>query len=162
MSASHDSNALAEVAAKLEIRDLAARYARGADHHDGAAVAALFVPDGVLEVQHVEGPSRRLEGREAITRAVSSLVRYARTTHFLGQHLIDLQGDRATGEVYCQAHHLYRTGEGRLNRTVWIRYFDGYVHRDGRWWFSTRRLHADWSEIRPSPFERGSVPPPAR
>lgn len=144
-------DALTELLDEQRIRALAVAYAGGADRRDGAAVAALFVEDGLLEVRPVTGEPRRLEGRDAIATAIASLSRYLCTTHFLGQHAVALDGDQATGEVYCQAHHLIDTDQGRQNRTLWIRYQDRYVRSGEGWRIATRCLQTDWSELRPAP-----------
>ncbi len=34
------------------------------------------------------------------------IARYDKTFHFVGNHHCVLDGDKATGEVYCTAHHL--------------------------------------------------------
>ena len=61
------------------------------------------------------GPSQELNGREALTPVFADLNRYDATTHFNGQSTIALDGDRATGESYCLAHHLFvEDGERKL------------------------------------------------
>lgn len=145
------------VVAESQIRELATDYARGADHHDGALVASLFLEGGVLEVVHVNSPPRRIQGREAIATGIATLEKWEATTHFLGQHVVQLHQDRATGEVHCQAHHVHVTETGRMVRSLWIRYKDDYAKRDGRWFFATRRVLVDWSEERPAPPETPAV-----
>ena len=44
------------------------------------------------------------------------LNQYAATMHFNGQSTIYLDGDRATGESYCLAHHLTVTEDGHTRR----------------------------------------------
>jgi hypothetical protein len=77
---------------------------------------------------------------------------YAATTHFNGQSTVWLDGDRATGESYCLAHHLSVGADGqRALMIASIRYLDELVKQDGRWLFAERRLMVDWTETRPSP-----------
>jgi hypothetical protein len=76
---------------------------------------------------------------------------YTATTHFNGQRTLSLDGDRATGESYCLAHHLSVSADGQ--RTMMIaalRYLDTFVEQDGTWLFAERRLMVDWTETRPS------------
>ena len=78
------------------------------------------------------------------------LNRYEATTHFNGQSTVTLHGDRATGESYCLAHHLYtEDGERRL-MVASLRYLDTFVKTDGTWLFAERKLYVDWTETRPS------------
>jgi len=77
---------------------------------------------------------------------------YAATTHFNGQSTVSLDGDRATGESYCLAHHLSVGDDGQRTMMIAsIRYLDELVKQDGWWLFAERRLMVDWTETRPSP-----------
>ena len=70
--------------------------------------------------------------------------------HFNGQSTITLDGDRATGESYCIAHHLF-TEDGERNLMIaWLRYHDTFVKQDNAWLFAGRNLYVDWTETRPS------------
>ena len=63
------------------------------------------------------------------------LNRYEATTHFNGQSTIALEGDRATGESYCLAHHLFTEEGERKLMVAWLRYTT-FVKRDGTWLFA--------------------------
>jgi hypothetical protein len=67
-----------------------------------------------------------------------------------GQSSITLDGDRATRERYCLAHHLLVTEEGRTLLVLYIRYEDTFIRRDGAWRFAERKLLIDWTDSRPS------------
>ena len=141
----------AETTDRLDLRALVDRYAIGADRRDGAAVAELFEPDGAL-VLHRDGEDRpetsRVEGRPALERAIGFLARYHRTTHLMGQQVVEIDRDEASGITYCLAHHLGEGGDPTANRVDSIRYLDRYRrHADG-WLFVERRLIFDWTEIR--------------
>jgi hypothetical protein len=68
-----------------------------------------------------------------------------------GQSTIQLDGDRATGESNCVAHHLYTEKGARTMMVAWLRYLDVFVKVDGAWLFAERELYVDWTETRPSP-----------
>ena len=59
-----------------------------------------------------------------------------------------VNGDRATGEAYCIAHHLTVNGETRRLMVAYLRYLDTFVKIDGMWLFAERRLYVDWLEER--------------
>jgi hypothetical protein len=63
-----------------------------------------------------------LDGREALTPVFDDLNRYEVTTHFNGQSTVTLDGDRATGENYTIAHHVY-TENGERKIMVHLRRF---------------------------------------
>ena len=143
----------AELADRLAIRTLVDAYARCADRRDADGQKALFTEDTHFVV-YMDGegsePSQELNGREALTPVFAHLNRYEATTHFNGQSTIALDGDRATGESYCLAHHLFTEGDERKLMVASIRYHDRFVMRDGAWLFAERKLYVDWTETRTS------------
>ncbi len=143
----------AELADRLAIRTLVDAYARCADRRDADGQKALFTEDTHFVV-YMDGegtePSQELNGREALTPVFADLNRYAATTHFNGQSMLALDGDRATGESYCLAHHLFTERDERKLMIASLRYHDRFVKRDGAWLFAERKLYVDWTETRTS------------
>jgi len=72
------------------------------------------------------------------------------TTHFNGQSTVVIDGDRATGESYAIAHHLFTENGERKIMVASLRYLDTFAKIDGAWYFAERNLLLDWSETRPS------------
>jgi ketosteroid isomerase-like protein len=138
---------------RLAIRELVDAYAHCADRRDAQGQKSLFTEDTHFVV-YMDGqgsqPTQQLDGREALTPVFDDLNRYQATMHFNGQSTITLDGDRATGESYCIAHHLFTTGGERKLMVAWLRYHDTFVKRDGAWLFAERELYVDWTETRPS------------
>ena len=95
-------------------------------------------------------PTQELSGREALTPVFDDLNRYEATTHFNGQSTVALDGDRATGESYCLAHHLFTEDGERKLMVASLRYLDTFVKSDGTWLFAERKLYVDWTETRDS------------
>src|ERR1700754_3945483 len=117
----------AEQADRLAIRELVDAYARCADTRDAEGQKALFTEDTHFVV-YMDGqgsePSQVLDGREALTPVFDDLNRYEATMHFNGQSTIALDGDRASGESYCIAHHLFAEGGERKLMVAFLRYGD--------------------------------------
>lgn len=136
---------------RVALRELVDRYASGVDHRDSAAVAALFTEDGVLAI-HLPGedtPRRTHRGRTAIAATMDGLRRFRVTSHVVANQLLEVgDDDRATGETYCTAHHVYDTDDGPRMYVMWIRYEDTFVRVDGRWLVAERRLRTDITEDR--------------
>ena len=141
----------AEAADRLALRELFDAYAHCADRRDAEAQKALFTDDTVFAV-YMDGedtePTYVLEGREALTPVFDDLNRYEVTTHFNGQSTVTLDGDRATGESYTIAHHVYTEDGERKLMVASLRYLDNFTKIDGRWYFAERKLILDWSETR--------------
>jgi len=143
----------AEQADRLAIRELIDAYAHCADSRDADGQKSLFTEDTHFVV-YMDGqgsePTQVLDGREALTPVFEDLNRYEATMHFNGQSTIILDGDRAAGESYCIAHHLYSQGDERKLMLAYLRYGDAFVKVDDAWLFAERNLYIDWIETRTS------------
>jgi ketosteroid isomerase-like protein len=152
--ASHGPISPEEAADRLAIRELVDAYAHCADRRDATGQMALFTEDTrflvFYDVTSAE-PSQELRGRESLAPVFDDLNQYVATMHFNGQSTVSVDGDRATGESYCLAHHLKVTEDGQRTLMVAsIRYLDDFVQQDGRWLFAERRLMVNWIDTRPS------------
>jgi hypothetical protein len=149
----HTEIGSAEAADRLAIRELFDAYAHCADRRDANGQKALFTTDARFAV-YMSGPGTEptyvLAGREALTPVFEDLNQYEATTHFNGQQTVVLDGDRATGESYTIAHHLFTTNGQRQIMIASLRYDDVFVKVGGAWLFAERNLILDWSETRPS------------
>src|SRR5712692_8340306 len=141
-----------EAADRLAIRELVEAYARCADRRDAKGQMSLFTADAHFVVYmnaKDPTPSQELHSREALAPVFAELNKYDATTHFLGQStLFTLTGDRATGEVYCLAHHVTVDGGKRRLMVGSLRYLDTFLKMNGAWLFAERWLYVDWMEER--------------
>jgi ketosteroid isomerase-like protein len=141
---------LEEAADRLAIRELIDAYAHCADRRDAKGQMALFTENTAFHVfmdSRSPEPTYILHGRDALAPIFEDLNQYQATTHFNGQSTIRLEGDRATGESYCIAHHLKVDGDNRTLMLASIRYLDRFVKLDGVWLFAERKLMVDWTDI---------------
>jgi SnoaL-like domain len=140
-----------EMSDRLAIRELFDAYAHCADRRDAEGQKARFTA-GTRFVVHMDGESADatyvLEGRDALTPVFDDLNRYEATMHFNGQSTVKLDGDRATGESYTIAHHVFTEDGDRKMMVAWLRYLDVFAKIDGGWYFAERKLILDWSETR--------------
>ena len=142
----------AELADLVAIRELVDAYAHCADRRDADGQKALFTEDTHFVV-YMQGqgsePTQALDGRGALTPVFEDLNRYQATMHFNGQSTVVLDGDRARGESYCIAHHLFAEEGERKLMVAFLRYDDTFVKLDDAWLFAERNLYVDWTETRP-------------
>jgi len=140
-----------EAADRLALRELFDAYAHCADRRDAEGQKALFTQDTRFAV-YMDGegsePTYVLQGRESLTPVFDDLNRYEVTTHFNGQSTVAIDGDRATGEGYTIAHHVYTDEGTRKIMIASLRYLDTFAKLEGRWCFAERNLILDWSETR--------------
>ena len=139
------------VETELSLLRLSATYAVAADCRDGKSYANQFVSDGLLSVRHSSKPSdpvTEIRGYDQLIEVPSVLARtYDRTFHFVGQSLYEFDLGRASGTVYCQAHHLSTAQQAHIDYIMYIRYEDRYRWDDGIGWrIATRIAWIDWTE----------------
>jgi len=137
---------------RLAIRELVDAWARHADRREPERQAALFTEDGRVTVYMGQPETTEavqvLTGRAELAAAFDALRSYDATTHFNGQHTATVDGDRATGETYCLAYHLWSSGGQRTLMIMSIRYLDAFIRQDGKWLFAERQLITDWTDRR--------------
>ncbi|MES2290702.1 MAG: nuclear transport factor 2 family protein [Pseudomonadota bacterium] len=135
----------AELADRAAILDCVAQYMRGQDRLDGALQKASFHPGATVDYGFFTGSAA-----DFVDFAQELLTRYPSTWHMTGQSLIDLNGDRATGEIYFHAWHRRDAGEGLQDLQISGRYLDEYERRDGAWAITHRREIVDWTRTDPA------------
>jgi ketosteroid isomerase-like protein len=139
------------VADRMALRSLADQYAWAVDRRDRDGFLEVFHPDGVLVLLDHADPTvvtATRAGHAELAAVTELIARYERTFHFVGNARYEIDGDRATGEVYCLAHHLTPNRHGGTDYVMLIRYLDAYSRRDGVWRIDERRLVTDWTEVR--------------
>jgi hypothetical protein len=138
---------------RLAIRELIDAYAHCADRRDAKGQMALFTRDTHFVVYYADAgsdePDLELHERADLAPVFDDLNRYRATTHFNGQSTVELDGDTATGETYCLAHHVSVDGDSQTIFVAAIRYYDTFAKSDGAWLFAERTLYVDWTDTRP-------------
>lgn len=143
-----------ETADRIAIRKLIDAWGHFADRRKPDAQTALVCEDGLVEVYDGEPdgrePMAKHRGRTELRPALEGLSTFSHTTHFNGQSALSIAGDRAKGETYCLAHHLFEENSARKLQIMAIRYYDEFIREEDGWLFAVRRLIIDWSETRSS------------
>jgi SnoaL-like protein len=120
-----------EAADRLAIRELVEAYAHCADRRNAKGQMSLFTEDTHFVVYmnaKDRKPSQELHSREELAPIFADLNKYDATTHFLGQStLFTLEGERATGEGYCLAHHVTVDSGKKPLMVASLRYSDTLV-----------------------------------
>jgi ketosteroid isomerase-like protein len=129
--------------ARSAIADVRHRYCWAYDDGDADALAALFTPDGVIDL----GDWGRFEGPAAIAEGIRAQVvapgEPPATLHTLSVPVIDVDGDRADGNWDVVVYHRPRAGDVHPVRFVG-RYFDTYRRIGGQWMLASIRLEQFW------------------
>lgn len=135
------------------IRDVLCRYSRALDREDWELLRSCYHPDAIDDHGAFKGNVEDLI--EWLKRDNGA---YQSTTHFLGNMLIEVEGDVGWSETYCRATHR-RPASG--DEPPWdvvnnVRYCDRFERRDGGWRIAHRVVARDPG--REYPIESESQP----
>lgn len=139
-------SALARLVAENEIRGVCLRYCRGIDRRRFDIVRECYHPDATDEHGDFVG------GVDAfIAHAQASLERFESTMHFVGNILVEVDGDHARSESYTVAMHRRGAWAERPARDhlVGLRYVDDFERRDGTWRIAARVCVFEWTRTDP-------------
>ena len=125
---------------RQDIHDVLMRYARGIDRRDFALVASCYHPGANDDHGRFKGPVE-----DFIPWVTETLQRFESTMHFLGNVLIELDGDQAHAETYCVAYH--RLVGQDTDSIAGLRYVDRFERRGGEWRIADRRIVVEWNRI---------------
>lgn len=137
---------LATLLDQQEITDVCLRYCRGIDRRRFDLVRSCYHPDGTDDHGDYQGG---IDG--FIEHVETQTARWERTMHFLGNILVEVDGDRARCESYALAFHRMapRNDKPARDFTSAIRYVDDFERREGAWRIATRVCVVEWTRTDP-------------
>jgi SnoaL-like domain len=149
--------ALGDLLDQQAIRDVLIRYTRGIDRMDVELVGSAYHPDA-----HDDHGAYRGDLDGFLAWVQEALSYFDSTMHFIGNQLVEVDGDVAHAESYCVAYHRRRArsggdGDGGDGEEVEpghdlvtaLRYVDRMERRDGEWRIADRRCVFDWTRRDP-------------
>ncbi len=146
-----DATKIENLIARQEIADEIYRYARGIDRLDFDLVRSCYHPDAYDDHGAFAGTVD-----EFIEAAKDFLPRWTATQHFMGNMLIEIDGDTARAETYAVAYHRREDDEGNGKDDIMgIRYVDRFEQREGAWKIAHRVVSTEWRRVDPVAGARG-------
>lgn len=148
---------LDDLVAQQEIRDVLIRYTRGIDRMDSDLVTSCYWPGAYDDHGAFQGTA------EEFVKWVREVLSYFDATmHFIGNQLVEVDGDTAHAESYCVAYHRRRARDGEEGHDLVtaLRYVDRMQRRDGEWRIADRKCVFDWTRHDPITAE-WDLPPEA-
>ncbi|PEQ11059.1 hypothetical protein B2G71_18615 [Novosphingobium sp. PC22D] len=140
---------------KEAIRDLVLLYSRAVDRKDPELLRDLYTEDAT----DTHGDSFDGSAEDYCKFIEAALPYMPYSGHHVCNHLIAIEGDRASGEVYALAYHVISDqtgGNAREEDFMAVRYIDNYRRcADGKWRFSKRVVTYDLKIRRP--FDGGGL-----
>jgi SnoaL-like domain len=133
---------LDDLVAREQIREVLARYTRGIDRRDRELVLSCYHSGA-----HDDHGAFRGTAEEFVDWVEDVLSYFSSTMHFLGQQLIEVDGDAAHAETYCVAYHRRAAvdGEPASDLVLGLRYCDRLERRHAEWRIADRVCAFDWS-----------------
>ncbi len=137
------SMTLQDLIDREEIRDVIMRYCRSVDRVDFELMRSCFHPDATVDfpddvfIGNVDGFINFLRGE---------LATFKRSSHFVGNLLIELEDDVAHVETYLIGY-VESSPAHKWNGdfvVVWGRYLHRFERRDGAWLIARHQLILDW------------------
>lgn len=139
--------ALELVVAERAIYKVLCRCSRGSDRGDLELVRSCYWPDATDDHGPYKGD---VDGFIAFLE--TTMTRFERTCHFLGNSLIDvdLEHDVAGSETYAVAYHRLLGNDGaKVDSIVGLRYVDRFEQRQGEWRIAKRVCVFEWRRTDP-------------
>ena len=147
----------AEMADREAIRQCLYRYCRGIDRMDADLILSAYWPDATDE----HGNFAARTAQEFVDHAMPILQGMEQTSHFLGNILIEVDGNEAYVESYVQAFHRLRKPDGtRYENISSSRFLDRMERRDDEWRIKRRVVVRDWFREFPdsAEWDTGAMP----
>ncbi len=141
--------ALQDLLERDAIRQVLARYCRGADRCDIELLASCYHDDAIDSHGPFAGSAQQFADWVIDKQRTTSII----TQHAVSNVVIEFDEARRTAwvESAFAATHIRPPGgdfdEPYLD-TFWGRYVDRFTKRDGRWAIASREVVHDWSERR--------------
>ncbi|WP_349999106.1 nuclear transport factor 2 family protein [Stenotrophomonas lacuserhaii] len=131
---------------RAAIKDVVDRFSNLADAKDIATQVRLFTDGAVVETYFQEALFARMQGRKEIQQGFSSFIAsFGTMYHINGQLVIELDGDTATGQHYCQVMLIASVNGKATINTNGVIYHDSYVRTADGWKIAERVSHFTWT-----------------
>ncbi len=131
---------------RADIMDTIHKYATGIDLHDWATYRSIFADEVEFDFSSFEGqPPTMMKADDWVAQVRSVLAGFDATQHVLTNHVIDIDGDRASTTVYMQAEHFLANNQGD-NSIALGGYYNHVLSRTPSGWKITKcKLTVTWN-----------------
>lgn len=138
-----------ELEDRVSLKELIDRISILGDQKDFKNQVQLFTENAVSETSAGGITILKLEGRKVMAEAFSIFLKDFDTLyHFNGQHVVSINGDKATGTCYCLITLTGNEDGKKIKTTIGAIYRDDYVRVDNYWLIARRIGNFEWQEKR--------------
>jgi len=129
-----------EMQARMEIQDLVGNFSNL--EVDVPPQMKLFTKDTHVKVYMGASLAFDIHGVEELEKVFSQFTAAVKRSHHMnGQHVIKVDGDNATGILYCRAALVTEEDGKEFISDNFIYYEDVYKKVDGKWLIAARTSH---------------------
>lgn len=143
---------------RADITDTIHKYATGIDLRDWPTYRSIFADEVEFDFSSFEGqPPSTMKADDWVVQVRSVLSGFDATQHVLTNHVIDIDGDRATTSVYMKAEHFLANDKGD-NSIALGGYYSHVLHRDSAGWKIVKcKLTVTWNRGNRSLFQMAAM-----
>ena len=131
---------------RLEIQDLVTRYYNSTDRRDFDGFRSCFVPGTLVDYSEMLSVPEETPVEEVAALIEATMAEtFGNTQHFMGNHEVQIDGDRGTGTTYCLAIHEFldpQRDDGQRLVSA-LRYVDRYLRTEDGWRIEHRFVTRD-------------------
>lgn len=138
-----------EITDKIFIKELVDAVSILADKKEIHTQVQLFTENATSETFAGGTLMLHLKGRKDLEAAFTNFLKnFEVVYHCNGQQLVTLQGDTATGTLYCMITLIGMENGQKMKTTIGAIYQDEYVRVNNRWLIAKRTGDFIWQEKR--------------
>jgi hypothetical protein len=129
------------------LRELVDNFSLLADQKEVWKQTELFTKDAKVDSYANGTLVSSLKGIEQIGKAFESfLANFETVYHINGQHVVEINGDKAEGTLYCRVDLISSENGKKINNASAVSYKDEYVYEDGQWLIAKRTSNFVWND----------------
>lgn len=136
-----------EVQDRISLKQLIDQVSILGDQKDFQAQVQLFSENAISETISDGKTILKLKGRKEMTAAFDDFLENFETVyHFNGQQQLVINGDKATGTVYCLITLIGIENDQKMKTTIGAIYKDDYIREGNAWLIDKRTGYFEWQE----------------
>jgi hypothetical protein len=128
------------------LRELVDTFSILADKKEVWKQTELFTKDATVE-SYVNGElTSSLNGTKQIGEAFQAfLANFETVYHINGQHVVEINGNKAEGTLYCRVDLIGSENGKKINNASAVSYKDDYIFENGQWLIAKRTSTFVWN-----------------
>ncbi|SHT46203.1 Uncharacterised protein [Mycobacteroides abscessus subsp. abscessus] len=129
------------------LKELVDTFSILADKKEVWKQTELLTKDATVESYANGALVSSLKGTKQIGEAFEGfLANFETVYHINGQHVVEINGDKAEGTLYCRVDLITSENGKKINNASAVSYQDEYVYENGKWLIAKRTSNFVWND----------------